>query len=89
MIHAVIDTSVWIAGIFWHGPAHHVLSAWRQGEFDVVLSSPLWDELTRKLKVKTAEFHSDPAVTDEWLDVIAAVATLRERPPGYALQPTV
>ena len=68
MIHAVIDTSVWIAGIFWHGPAHHVLSAWRQGEFDVVLSSPLWDELTRKLKVKTAEFHSDPAVTDEWLE---------------------
>jgi putative PIN family toxin of toxin-antitoxin system len=76
MIRAVIDTSVWIAGIFWHGPAHRVLLAWRQGEFHIVLSPPLWDELTRKLKVKTAEFHADPDIAAEWLDVIATVAVI-------------
>ena len=32
-----------------------------------MLSSPLWDELTRKLEAKTAGFHAD-------LDVIATVA---------------
>jgi putative PIN family toxin of toxin-antitoxin system len=52
----VIDTNVWISGIFFRGgtPAV-VLRAWRDRRFEVVLTPDILGELAQKLQEKTLQ----------------------------------
>lgn len=70
----VIDTSVWISGIYYRGKPHRVLQAWRDAQFDVVYTVETLDEIARRLRDKAIEFGVGIAVADEWLDFIRAFA---------------
>ena len=70
-MRVVIDTSVWISGVFWTGLPHRILIAWRDGEFEVLVSPPLVAELARSLSAIVRELGADPALAQEWLDLIA------------------
>ena len=74
MLRVVIDTSVWLSGIFWHGIPHRVLEAWRAGDFEVVVSEETMAELERKLAEKVAEFGADPGIAEEWMTLIGEEA---------------
>ena len=46
---AVVDTNVFVSGIFWKGPPHQVLQAWQEGRFRLVVSPPVLEEYRRVL----------------------------------------
>lgn len=46
---AVIDTNVFVSGIFWKGSPHQVLLAWQKGYFRPVVSPPVLEEYRRVL----------------------------------------
>lgn len=46
---AVIDTNVFVSGVFWKGPPHRILQAWKRGEFTWVVSPPILKEYRRVL----------------------------------------
>ena len=43
----VLDTNVLISGIFFSGPPHRILQAWRRNAFDLLISSPILEEYRR------------------------------------------
>jgi putative PIN family toxin of toxin-antitoxin system len=68
----VIDTNVWISGIFFrHGIPGRVLEAWSAGTFEVVFTSETFTELEITLKRKVAQFGAEPALAEEWLAYIS------------------
>lgn len=46
---AVIDTNVFVSGVFWKGPPRDVLVAWERRAFQWVVSNPVLDEYRRVL----------------------------------------
>ncbi|MDH4137101.1 MAG: putative toxin-antitoxin system toxin component, PIN family [Anaerolineae bacterium] len=76
MLRAVIDTTVWISGIFWHGIPHQILEIWKAGDFDIIVSQSILAEIGRKLNEKATEFEMEAEVVNEWLDLIIGEAIL-------------
>ncbi len=46
---AVIDTNVFVSGVFWKGPPRVILEAWKEKKFHWVVSAPVLDEYQRVL----------------------------------------
>jgi putative PIN family toxin of toxin-antitoxin system len=78
VLKVVIDMSVWLSGIFWHGIAHRILEARKAGDFEVVVSGGVLAELKRKLTEKVAEFGAAPGIVEEWITLIGEEAFLVE-----------
>ena len=78
MVRVVIDTSVWVSGIFWHGTPHRVLEAWKAGDFEVVVSEAILAEIERKLAEKVVEFGAESNISAEWMNRISEEANLIE-----------
>ncbi|RPJ04888.1 MAG: putative toxin-antitoxin system toxin component, PIN family [Deltaproteobacteria bacterium] len=55
----VLDTNVFVSGVFFSGPPHHVLQAWRDGKVQLVISPEILDEYSR---VGEALSESFPAI---------------------------
>ena len=47
MIKIVLDTNVFMSGIFWSGPPSKVLDAWQQNKISLVCSPEIIDEYNR------------------------------------------
>jgi putative PIN family toxin of toxin-antitoxin system len=84
VLEVVIDTSVWLSGIFWRGIPHRILEAWKAGDFEVVVSEAILAELERKLAENVAEFGADPGIAEEWVTLIGEEAFLVK--PGERIQ---
>ena len=52
-IKAILDTNVFISGIFWKGPPAAVLEAWHAGRFQLAISSAILGEYRRVLDEMT------------------------------------
>ena len=76
MPRAVIDTTVWISGIFWHGIPHQILEMWKAGDFEIIISEAILAEIGRKLNEKATKFEMETEVVNEWLDLIIGEAIL-------------
>lgn len=48
-IRVVLDTNVFVSGIHWTGASEKVLCGWMLGEFTLVSSLPILDEIVRVL----------------------------------------
>lgn len=48
-IKAILDTNVFISGVFWKGPPFEILKAWQERQFRLVISLPILDEYRRVL----------------------------------------
>lgn len=46
---AVIDTNVFVSGVFWKGPPSEVLLAWRRQKFQMLISAEILEEYRRVL----------------------------------------
>ncbi|ALC15542.1 hypothetical protein DSOUD_0754 [Desulfuromonas soudanensis] len=55
----VLDTNVFISGIFFSGPPHRILQGWRDGRVHLVLSPEIFEEYQRVAEVLHKQF---PAV---------------------------
>jgi len=43
----VLDTNVFVSGIFWSGPPYLILNAWRNKKIELVISQEILEEYTR------------------------------------------
>ena len=48
-MRAVIDTNVFVSGVFWKGPPHKILMAWSRGRFKLIVSPEIMEEYRRVL----------------------------------------
>jgi len=46
-IKAILDTNVFISGVFWKGPPFEILKAWQEQRFRIAISPPILDEYRR------------------------------------------
>ena len=52
----VMDTNVFVSGVFFSGPPYQILKAWQSGEFELVVSQEILDEY-RRIGEVLAEEH--------------------------------
>jgi len=78
-VRLVIDTNVFVSGVFFSGPPHEILKAWRSGHIKLVLSPEILAEYHAtgdELSAKFPDVDLNP-----WLELIATVGLLVEAPP--------
>jgi putative PIN family toxin of toxin-antitoxin system len=46
-LKVVMDTNVFVSGVFFSGPPYQILNAWQTGEFELVVSQEILDEYRR------------------------------------------
>ena len=76
---AVVDTSVFLPGVFFGGPPRDVLAAWRAGQFEVVVSPEIVQEYVRVGQRLSPRFPG--AELERVLEMIATHATRVSAPP--------
>jgi uncharacterized protein len=52
-VKAVLDTNVFISGVFWTGPPFEILKAWQEQRFELAISRPVLGEYRRVLDEMT------------------------------------
>jgi len=57
-LKVVMDTNVFVSGVFFSGPPYQILNAWQSGDFELVVSQDILDEYRRVGEV-LAEEHSN------------------------------
>ena len=58
MIRIVLDTNVFMSGIFWSGPPSRILSAWHEKRIKFVLSPEILDEYIRVGSILSEKYPS-------------------------------
>jgi len=77
MICIVVDTNVFLSGIFWKGNfSSQVIDLWRNRKVDLISSIPIIKELTRNLKGFKIKMDED--LVQEWENVILENSLLVE-----------
>ena len=72
-MRAVLDTNVFVSGVFFGGPPGRVLEAWRDGDVETAISREIVEEYVRVGEELSAQF---PGVDLEpVLDLVASSAT--------------
>ena len=56
-LKVVMDTNVFVSGVFFSGPPYRILQAWQSGEFELVASQEILEEYRRVGEI-LAEEHS-------------------------------
>ena len=75
----VLDTNVFISGVFFSGPPYEILNAWRQGEVQVVVSQEILQEYERVSEELRTQF---PEVDiRRWVDLALTCAEVVECSP--------
>lgn len=75
----VVDTNVFISGVFFTGPPHQILNAWRRGSVQIVVTPEILTEYRNTGAELTTHF---PEVELEpWLELLAIKSILVEAPP--------
>ena len=46
-LKVVMDTNVFVSGVFFSGPPYQIIKAWQSGEFELVVSEEILDEYRR------------------------------------------
>ena len=75
----VVDTNVFISGIFFTGPPHEILNAWRRGKVELVASPEILEEYRETGEELASEFPGTDLAP--WLELLAVKATVVEASP--------
>ena len=57
-LKVVMETNVFVSGVFFSGPPYKILQAWQSGEFELVVSSEILDEYRRVGEILAEEHPS-------------------------------
>ena len=52
----VLDTNVFISGVFFNGPPYQILKAWRDEKFEIVISKEKFEEYKRVRESLSIQF---------------------------------
>jgi len=76
-MRGVLDTNVFVSGIFWEGNfCSQIIDKWRKGEFELVSSIEIIDELVKTLKCFKIQLDKEAIV--DWKNTIIENAILVE-----------
>jgi uncharacterized protein len=64
----VLDTNIFVSGIFWKGSSNGVINNWREGKFTLVISLESVSEIIKVLKDFKIKLSDD--MIKEWVDLI-------------------
>ena len=64
----ILDTNVFISGIFWKGASNKVILNWKEGKFTLVTSLEAVSEIIKVLKDFKIKLSDD--MIKEWVDLI-------------------
>ena len=70
----VVDTNVFISGVFFTGPPHEILNAWRHGKIAMVLSPEILEEYRETGEALASQFPGVDLMP--WLKLLATRATV-------------
>ena len=74
----ILDTNVFVSGVFFSGPPHEILAAWRDGKVQLVISPEILEEYQR---VGETLRHRYPGVDlGPILDLLVVQGELRQAP---------
>jgi putative PIN family toxin of toxin-antitoxin system len=80
-VRIVLDTNVFISGIFFSGPPHRILQGWRDGRIQLVLTPEIFEEYQRVAAVIHEKF---PAVDlTRLLDMVVVEAEMCQAEPLF------
>ena len=74
----ILDTNVFISGVFFGGPPYQILDAWRNRKVDIVLTEEIFDEYQRVARELSRQFRKIDIST--FLDLITVNAIWVEAP---------
>lgn len=74
----VLDTNVFISGVFFAGPPHQILAAWRQGVVRIAISPQILDEYRRVGKEISDKYS--PVDLEPWLKLLSDCSIVVEAP---------
>lgn len=75
----VLDTNVFISGVFFAGPPFDILKAWRAGQVEIVVSAEILDEY-RRVGVELSEKYTTVDLTP-FLELLISHASVVHAPP--------
>ena len=76
-MRVVLDTNVFISGIFWEGNAcSKIIELWRNGKFTLISSHTILEEFVRVLR--RFKIKMDEEMIEEWQKMILENATIVE-----------
>lgn len=52
----IVDTNVFVSGVFFSGPPYQIIKAWREGKFELIMSSDILDEYRRVAIILAEQF---------------------------------
>jgi uncharacterized protein len=55
-VKVVLDTNVLVSGVFFGGPPHKILEAWRDGKIQLLLSPSILDEYQKVMRELAVQF---------------------------------
>lgn len=65
----VLDTNVFISGLFWKGPPQKILEAWAQQKFKLAITPSIIEEYRRVLEELSTKF--DITIGEKLLNLIS------------------
>ncbi len=75
----VVDTNVFISGVFFSGPPFEILDAWKKEKVEIILSEAILEEYCR---IGDALKNRYPAVNlDQFLSILISNALIVHSPP--------
>jgi putative PIN family toxin of toxin-antitoxin system len=77
-MRVILDTNVFISGIFFTGPPYQILKAWRDGEVQLLVSPSILDEYQR-IGTELALHIVSEGVIDQVKQVADGVANVNEK----------
>lgn len=78
-MRVIIDTNVFVSGVFFRGPPHRILQAWRDGSLNLTVSPEIvseYERVGRKLEERYGGLAFQPVMA-----LVLCHATLVEAPP--------
>lgn len=78
-MRVVVDTNVFVSGVFFTGPPHEILNSWRDQRLELILSPEILAEFQATGDELAAEF---PGVDlAPWLDLVRMAGFFVDAPP--------
>ena len=78
-MRVILDTNVFVSGVFFSGPPYQILKAWRDGKIQLVVSPEIFDEYQRVGEILSEQLSK--VDLSPIIDLLAVEAKLVLPPP--------
>ena len=75
----ILDTNVFVSGVFFSGPPFMILDAWRHGRVSLIISPEILNEYHRVGNKLAIQFHG--VDLEPWIELLMIKTSLVDAPP--------